>query len=287
MGKTASCSKVHATDSRMKILITGSTGFIGKNLVEFYSKDNLVIETRRGDDITAVLNTHKPDIIINCAAEIYKPELMFESNIVIVQKFLDWLVNNPSTKMIQLGSSAEYGPMPRASHERDRINPVDVYQGTKGAATVMCQGYARQFKLDIQIARVYSAYGKYEKPHRLFSRLYNAFVNQEPMQLYAGYHDFIYIKDFVRGIDTLVKSPVSHGDIINFGSGQQHSNLEVLELWRSVTGSTAPVTYLDTMAKSFESNVWVCDTACATTAYGFTTEYSLEQGIKDLIETMK
>lgn len=287
MGKTASSGQIYATDCTMKILITGGTGFIGRNLVEYYSKDHLVIETRRGDDITQVLDTHNPDVIINCAAEIYKPELMFESNIVIVQKFLDWLVRNSKTKMIQLGSSAEYGPMPRASNETDRINPVDAYQGTKGAATVMCQGYARQYKLDIQIARVYSAYGRYEKSHRLFSRLYNAFINHEPMQLYAGYHDFIYIKDFVRGIDTLVNSPVSHGDIINFGSGQQHSNLQVLEFWKYVTGKTAPITYTDTMAKEFESSVWVCDTTYAKKKYGFEVRYSLEQGIRDLIETMK
>lgn len=287
MGKTAPSSKIHAADCRMKILITGGTGFIGRNLIEYYKKDNLVIETRRGDDLTSVLNTHRPEVIINCAAEIYKPELMFDSNIVIVQKFLEWLVKNPSTKMIQLGSSAEYGPMPRASNESDRINPVDVYQGTKGAATVMCQGYARQFGLDIQIARVYSAYGRYEKPHRLFSRLYDAFINQKPMQLYAGYHDFIYIKDFVRGIDTLVNSPVSNGDIINFGSGQQHSNLQVLEFWKYVTGKTAPITYMDTMAKAFESSVWVCDTTYARQQYGFTTTYTLEQGIRDLIETIK
>lgn len=287
MGKTASSGQIYATDCTMKILITGGTGFIGRNLVEHYSKDHLVIETRRGDDITQVLDTHNPNVIINCAAEIYKPELMFESNIVIVQKFLDWLVKNPNTKMIQLGSSAEYGPMPRASNERDRINPVDVYQGTKGAATVMCQGYARQFNLDIQIARVYSAYGKYEKPHRLFSRLYDAFINEKPMTLYAGEHDFIYIKDFVKGIDTLVKSKRSHGDIVNFGSGIQYSNLEVLECWKKVTGEFAPVEYIDAMAKAFESSVWKCDTAYAKQQYDFETTYSLEQGIRDLIETMK
>ena len=283
MGTDTPSQSLYETSCSMRILITGTNGFIGRSLKEFYESDHEIIATQRGDHIPTILEKYKPKVIINCAAEIYNADVMFDSNISMVNLFLEWLRNNPSTKMIQIGSSAEYGPMPRATSEQDRINPVDAYQATKGAGTLMCQGYARQFDLDIQIARVYSAYGVYEKPHRLFPKLYNAFVNKEPMTLYNGYHDFIYITDFIRGIDILVNSDRSQGDIINFGSGRQYSNSEVLNLWKDITNEVAPVDYQEKLAKAYESNVWICDTTYAKEKYGFEVEYSLEQGIKDFI----
>jgi nucleoside-diphosphate-sugar epimerase len=270
----------------MKIFITGSTGFVGRNLVEFYN-DQEVFEHKRHMDLPASLEFFKPDLIIHCAADIYNPEEMFATNVSWTNDCLEYVKEHTNTRMVHIGSSAEYGPMDRATKETDRINPVDMYQATKGAATLLCQGYAKQYNLNVKVARVYSAFGKHERPHRLFSRLYDAFFNKKEMTLYAGEHDFIYIKDFVRGINMLASTDRNHGDIVNFGSGIQTSNLAVLQAFEKITGKTAPVTYEDKMNKAFESKVWRCDTTYAKEAFGFETEYTLEEGIKDLIETMK
>jgi nucleoside-diphosphate-sugar epimerase len=269
----------------MKIFITGATGFIGRNLVEYY-KDHDVIEYKRGEPLFDCLLMANPDVIINCAAEIYNPDLMWEANIGITATCLGYLKGCKNKKMIQIGSSSEYGPMPRASSETDRINPVDMYQATKGMATILCQGAARTYDLDVKIARPYSVYGKYEKPHRLFPRLWKAFVLDQPMKLYDGYHDFIFIDDFVRGIDILLNSTNSpSGDIVNFGSGIQYSNFEVLQVFEKITGKTAPIELIKNMAKSFETEIWCCDTWYAANQYNFKTEYSLEFGISKFLET--
>ena len=269
----------------MKIFITGSTGFVGRNLVEFYSGYE-VFSYKRHMNLVESLNSFSPDVIINSAAEIYDADNMWYPNIEMTYECAEYVKKNPSVNFVQIGSSSEYGPMPRASAETDKINPVDMYQATKGAATIICQGYARLYKLNINIARPYSVYGKYEKPHRLFPRLWRAFKLQEPMKLFHGYHDFIFIDDFIRGIDLLVKKQGEpFGDIVNFGSGKQYSNLEVLQLFESVTGQTAPVTVVEHMAKAFESDVWICDTRYAKEKYNFEIEYDLEYGIKKFLDT--
>lgn len=270
-----------------KLFITGSSGFIGKNLVEFFSSSNIpIFEYKRGDNIETNLRYFKPTAIINCAAEIYNAEKMIDSNIILTSQILDYIKDySPDTKLVQIGSSAEYGPVDHPTSETDRINPVDMYQATKGSATLLCQGYAKQFDLNVSIARPYSVYGKYEKPHRLFPRLWKAFKLNEPMTLYQGYHDFIYIDDFVRGINIILNTK-TNGDIINFGSGVQYSNTEVLETFESITkNSNAPVKFMDTMAKKFESEIWKCNPMYADITYRFKTLHSLEDGIERFLKT--
>jgi nucleoside-diphosphate-sugar epimerase len=103
------------------------------------------------------------------------------------------------------------------------------------------------------------------------------------MTLYQGYHDFIYIDDFVRGIDMVANQwKLLPGEIVNFGSGAQTGNFELLDLWEQVTGNTAPVAKVAELKKAFENTVWVCDTARAE-SMGFTCEYNLETGIRNFL----
>jgi len=270
----------------MKILITGTTGFLGRSLAEYFAPRHEVIEhTRDSMRLSGAIYVHRPDLIIHCAGEIYRTEVMLDSNIGLMHEVLESVREYcPECRVIQIGSSAEYGPMHRATTETDLINPVDVYQATKGAATLLCQAYARQYGIKTLVARIYSGYGVHERPHRLFPTLYRAFFLDEPMTLYQGYHDFIYIQDFVEAIDLIKEHQWDTGEILNFGSGKQHSNFEVLDMWKQVTGRSAPVEQRDQLSKAYESSVWVCDNTRLRLRHGYELRYDLEAGIRDFIK---
>jgi len=273
----------------MKTFITGSTGFVGSNLVTYYQKlGHEVYAYRRGEDLRTALNHFQPDNIIHSAAEIYNSDLMFDSNIVMTYTCLEYAKNSEQwCRMVQIGSSSEYGPTDHATSETTLLKPLDFYQGTKGAGTLMCQSWARQFNLPIWIARPYSVYGPGEREHRLFPRLYRAFYHDEPMTLYQGWHDFIYIDDFVRGIDLmLLHWDLAPGEIINFGSGNQISNFDLLTKFERIVGHTAPVSKVAELSKAFENRIWVCDTTKAEEEFDFEIEFDLDAGIQEFIKKM-
>jgi nucleoside-diphosphate-sugar epimerase len=268
----------------MKIYITGATGFLGLSFVDHYKENNMLFCHARGSDPIEELDTVKPDLILHCAGEIYDNDLMFDTNIGMTHTILEWVRNNPNTRMIYIGSSSEYGQVNHATKETDPINPIDIYQATKGAASLLCQGYSRYYKLHVAVARIYSGYGVHERERRLYPTLFRASYKNEAMTLRDGVHDFIYINDFLRGIDCLLAKEWPHGEIVNFGSGQQTSNLEVVEIWNKITGLESPITYESGFMKHYDNKIWCCDTSYAQSQYGFKTEYSLEEGIKDFIK---
>jgi len=271
----------------MKIYVIGSTGFIGKNLVQFY-RDQTVFEHKRDMDLIINLDLFNPDVIINCAAEIYKLDLMYDVNVVLVKTCLDWVKINRHVQFIQLGSSSEYGTLSRPSKESDPIVANTMYAGTKGAATLLCQTYANQFGLDIQIVRPYSPYGPGEQSHRLFPSLWRAFkiTYSRPMILTMGVHDFCYIDDFVSAIDMIINSSKirGSGEIINVSSGQQTTNLKILDIFRSVTSSHGTVNIDD---KFTTPDVWCANIDHIKTKYGWRPQYSLVDGITKFLEQAK
>lgn len=269
----------------MKLYITGGTGFIGCNLTKFYKDCDIKLYCR-GQNLQQELEHFGPDAIINSAAEIYQADLMWGSNVLLTRQCVQYVKDHSDCKMIQIGSSSEYGPLPRASKETDCINPIDMYQTTKGISTLLCQGYARTFNLAISVIRPYSVYGPGEKPHRLFPKLYKAFCYNEPMQLRDGVHDFIYIDDFIQCVNLVMQQmQPGQGHIINAGSGHEYTNYQVLKIFEQQTGRSAPVQYIPGFAKNFESQTWRCDTEYAREKYGFRVQFTLNQGIEKFLET--
>lgn len=268
----------------MRLFITGSTGFIGGNLVKKYQNLDVVTYTRN-EDLASQLEYHRPDVIINAAAEIYQPAAMFDVNIGLVKIILDYVQKNPKTAFIQFGSSSEYGPYDHATSECHLLNPQDCYSATKSSATYLCTQYAKKHNLDVVVIRPYSPYGPGERSHRLFPKIYNAFYLAQHMKLVAGVHDFCYIDDFVDGVDLILSSSDrTPGEVINISSGQQYTNQQVLETFEKVYGGKGNVEY---NADIFSTPaVWCADISHAQQKYGYSPKFNLQSGIEEFVKRM-
>lgn len=266
----------------MKIFITGATGFIGSNLEKFYTQHgNQVFAYTRVMNLHDTLAQFQPDLIINCAAEIYNSDVMWGPNVELVKQCLDHQRKHPC-QMIQIGSSSEYGECNDATKETDPIATTDMYSTTKGIATMLCQTYSQQYGNDVVVIRPYSPYGPGEKPHRLFPRLWRAFKSNEPMILVNGVHDFCYIDDFVQAVDTIATSDKrTPGDIINVSSCIQTTNHEVYEIFKKITGYSGAVTLKDEWVTP---NVWCANIHKAITKFGWSPQYTIEQGIEKFLK---
>lgn len=269
----------------MTILLTGSTGFVGRHLRARLIKDgHTVIDYIRGMQLAPEL-MDTPDAIINCAGEISAPHRMVESNVLLTHSILQYAQLAGVPKVIHIGSSSEYGKTDLPRREDSVCIPACLYDGTKLAATALCQGFAAQFDMDICVARPFSLYGPGDTPRKLIPRLYNAHVSGKLMDLFHGSHDWIYIDDFVDGLVFLLTVPraQSKGQVFNFGTGIASTNLDVLQTMEQVVGAPIPVNLRSDALFAYDTDQWVADTA-KTRALGWVYRESLLDGLENYVE---
>lgn len=273
----------------MRILITGHTGFIGKSLVErFNTEEIMTIGREWSHDITISekIKTFNPNYIIHCAAEIKNSSETFSSNVLMTNWLLENTLNINYKAFINIGSSSEYGKTDIPMSEKELLKPRTMYEATKGASTLLCQGYANEYNKPIVTIRPFSVYGVYESDNRLIPTLFRNFKNNITSKISVGVHDFIYIDDFIDGILSVLYSEkeIIQGDIVHFGSGVQYSNLEVFNIIKTIFNSNLEFEKIDNIFNRYDSLNWVADISYAKSKYKFKPKYTLEIGLREIYE---
>jgi nucleoside-diphosphate-sugar epimerase len=252
-----------------KFLITGATGFVGQWLDKRLRENGHNVRHFDRRDSRAT----NADVIFHCAAEVKDESKMLESNILLTYFLLH---DNPQATFIYIGSSSEYGRKDHKMSESDGLVPTDLYEATKGCGSLLCQAFAK--KQRVLIARPFSLYGPNEKPKRFFPTIMRKYFQKEPLNVYRGVHDWIYISDFIDGLMLLYEKGTS-GDIVNFGSGISTPNFGVLKKFEKVLGDKIDYVFIDEFMRQYDSYDWCCDTTKAKENYGFECKVSLEEGI--------
>ena len=271
-----------------KIVLVGANGLIGRAFIEKYKNKYKIIKCLRRHHTLSFLKKHKPDIIFNSSGEPYNEKKMFYTNLLLVNEILQYCIEN-NCYLIHLGSSGEYGRHNYPTAENTFLKPTTKYEATKAAASMLVTGYAKAYKLKAILVRPYCVFGYYSKQNLLIPMIINAIKFNKEMNIYKGVHDFIYVKDFIRGISILIgkKKKWLNGEIINLGSGKQLTNVTVLQKVRKIFGNKGKFKIINKKYRSYDSDTWICNTRYSKSRYGFKTNYNFESALKDMFKYYK
>jgi GDP-L-fucose synthase len=198
----------------MSILITGSTGFVGRNLKELFAKNKYPILTpskkeldlTKSDEVEKYFKNNHVETIVHCATtsreRVFYPAATCENNLRMffnIQKHAA-----PAIKMINLGSGSEYGrgywrkKMPEEYFD-NRI-PEDSHSYSK----YLISKYIRDMDSENLIClRIFGLFGKYEDYRYKF--ISNAIVKNllgMPIVINQNViYDYLYITDLYRIIE--------------------------------------------------------------------------------------
>lgn len=273
---------MNRNSQKTKLLIVGSNSLIGNSFIKWTKFKGSIITCSKKDNLQVKLKK-KPHIILNLAGEQRNHDKMWSSNLIIVKRLIDHAIKN-KCYLIQTGSSSEYGIHSKPTKENNLLLPSNIYSGTKAAATMIVSGYAKGENLNAIIVRPYCIYGHFSKKNRLIPLIIENIFKEKKMVIYDGNQDYLYVKDYVRAMDTLIQKRKlwKKGEIINVGSGKQYSNFQVVKTIEKVFKKKLLYQKIKKFNKPTDAKVWRSGSNILKNKYKFVHKYNLLKGIIDL-----
>lgn len=245
----------------MKVLITGSSGFIGEKIKSLLEKENIRFfapSRCEGTDFTdweAVKNLPKCDVIIHLAAKTSVPESFefprdyYKNNLMSTLNTLE-LSKIWNSKMIFL-SSYFYGP-PRyiPVDENHLICPHNPYSASKYISEELCKSYSRDFDLDIIALRLFNVYGNNQQGNFLIPDILKQ-IDSGVVKLNdpRPRRDYIHINDVTNAIFKFISFKSNGFEVYNLGTGTSVSVDELVNLINKYSNKKFQIEYLNNYRK--------------------------------------
>lgn len=295
---------------KRKVLIIGSSGFIGSHLVDFFSQKSYeVIQTdiidkkdtnyiqvdKENPDYHAIFEKYQPDFCLNCSGaasvpfSFEQPLLDFNLNVYNVVKMLDAIKQFcPECKFVNFSSAAVYGnPKSIPIHEDFEKHPISPYGYHKSMVEDVLNEYNSYFNLKTCTLRLFSAYGDGLKKQIMFD-LYNKFTNNPKVELFGTgkeTRDYIHIDDICNVVEIVMNNSDFQNDVINVANGTEVELNTVACIYKNHLGSDKVIVYSGNV-RTGDPSKWQADIS-KLKKWGYVQTKTLEEGIGEYIEWIK
>lgn len=244
---------------------------------------------------------------ISMAESVSNPYIYFQNNINASLNVLESMVRRGVSNFIFSSTAGVYGnPIKTPIREDHPKNPTNPYGESKLMVEKILTWYRAIYGLNFIALRYFNASGAsldgkmgenhYPETH-LIPIAINAILNKTQVALYGNdYHtndgtcirDYIHVIDLVEAHILAISKLRKDGGAFfyNVGTGQGHSNKEVLDMIRKISGSEINIKI--TNRRPGDADILIADPTFIKRDLGFTPKYSdLETIIKSAWEWHK
>lgn len=266
----------------MKFLITGGAGFIGSHLVErllhdgheVVAVDNLLTGSRKNldtfldnpqftfveHDCTKPIDwEHKIDIIYHLASPASPPKYqMYPIETLLVNTVGTYhlleLANKNSAIFVYASTSEIYGdPLEHPQKETywGNVNTLGVrgcYDEGKRAGEAFVMAYVNKYSLDGRIIRIFNTYGPRMDidDGRVVTNFIKEILEKKPLRINGDgmqTRSFCYVSDMVDGFIKVANTPAMKGEVVNLGTNEEMTILDLAQKLKKITGSSGGFEY--------------------------------------------
>jgi nucleoside-diphosphate-sugar epimerase len=291
-----------------RILLTGATGFIGRQCLPLLSASGYQVHAASIDapqqDFGA--HWHQVDLldaeqVADLVAQVQPTHLLHFAWYAVPGKYWSSLENirwvqaslhllqaftrHGGQRIVMAGSCAEYDWNYGYCSERvTPLAPATLYGTCKNALQTMLHAFACQTGLSAAWGRIFFLYGPHEHPDRLVASVIRALLRGEFARCSHGnqIRDFLHVQDVAAAFVALLESDVTGP--VNIASGQPVSIREVVDQIAAHFGRRDLVHLGAVPTPADEPPFLVADIRRLREQAGWQPKFNLESGLEQTIQ---
>ena len=325
----------------MKIFVTGGLGFIGSNFISMqidkykneilnfdkltyaanvnnllkYKKNKLynfvqgdIVDSKK---ILKILNSYKPDCIINFAAEshvdrsIDGPKEFINTNIIGTYELLNatlkyyelnYKENENHFRFIHVSTDEVYGSLGKQGYfkENTPYNPSSPYSASKASSDHLVRAWNLTFNLPTIITNCSNNYGPFQFPEKLIPLMIINCIKHNNLPIYGdgkNIRDWLYVADHCDALYSVILNG-KNGETYNIGGNQEKNNLEIVSTICKILDEKIPSNKIDsykeliTFVKDRPGHDfrYAIDASKIKKHLNWSPRYTFEDGIKKTID---
>lgn len=295
----------------MKVLVTGSQGFVGRHVVGFLAShgfETVTTDVSAGADIVGsmvdatfvseTLSRLDFDAVVHLAgiADLKKtiedPYTCFQTNSFGTLNALEMASKKEVKRFVYASSANVYGvPMKNPVSEDSAMDPRVPYDYSKVVGENLAMSYFQTKGVPVSITRAWLLFGEYDHPNRAVPIFIRKCLKGEPIGLFNSGQDVTapsHAVNYGRLVATLLEKAEAVGKAFNFAGSEIQSIRDLAERIRTLTGSSSELQTLPPRsAAEAQPQVSYPSTARMKKVLDYQYELSLDEGLRRTIEWVR
>jgi NAD dependent epimerase/dehydratase len=309
----------------MKILVTGSSGFIGSHLTEYLVKKGYKVvafdrynsnnhygwleKSKYKKKIKFILGDIRDydsvnkamigcDSVMHLAALIgipysyVSPTAYIKTNVEGTLNILESAKNLNLKQIIITSTSEVYGTaIKKKLREKDELKAQSPYAASKIAADQLSLSYYRSFGLPVKIIRPFNTYGPRQSARAVIPTIVTQAILNKKIRIgnLNATRDFLFVEDLCVAYEQILKSNKLFGEVVNVGMNSEISikNL-IIKISKILKIKLTPLIEKKRIRpKKSEVSRLKCDNKKLKETTNWKPKYKIDDGLLKLIEWMK
>ena len=297
----------------MNILVTGGSGFIGRNIVKLLKEEGNTVATLDIKDKNSVADYHimsdvrnlhmvqnackGMDYVFHLAAVTSPPEFEnplgegYSVNVLGTYNVLAASAANGVKRVILASSSSIYGSTSEPSREDNPVYSFSNLYPLSKKINEMTAYFFLSHNLETVSLRYFNTYGTGENSKGAYASVIWKFIENiksgKQPEIYGDgrqSRDFIYVKDTATA-SILAMKKGKLGEIYNVGTGITTDFNEIFSIVKMATGFKGEAQHVPNPLKSYQ-NFTQADVSKVRGELGFLPEYDIAKGVTEILESL-